>query len=116
MLSRTKQARDRIERLRLALLSPEPEEICAALPGLEEAAVCLEEVEQELRGGADVPAAVHRELKMLKSDLRISARLVEQGMAFCQAWARMLGSGPAYTQTGQPTPLAESGGTLVCRG
>ncbi len=116
MLSRAKQARDRIERLRLALLSPEPEEICAALPGLEEAAACLQEVEQELRGGADASAAVHRELKMLKSDLRISVRLVEQGMAFCQAWAKMLGSGPAYTQTGRPTALTESGGTLVFRG
>src|SRR5271166_1997337 len=90
MLSRTKQARARIERLRLALLSPQPEEIAAAIPGLEQAALCLHAVEQELLDGAIAPPAVRRELHMLKNDLRISARLVEQGMAFCRGWAQML--------------------------
>jgi hypothetical protein len=116
MLSKTKQARDRIERLRLALLSPSPEEIGAALPGLEEAALFLQTVEQELRDGVPAPREVRQELKMLRNDLRISAKLIEHGMAFCHGWARMLGAGPAYTQEGQPQTPVESGGTLALLG
>jgi hypothetical protein len=116
MLSRTKQARHRIERLRMALLSPSPEEIGAALPGLEEAALCLQTVEQELRDGAIAPYEVRCELKMLRNDLRISSKLIEHGMAFCRGWAQMIGAGPAYTQAGQPQTLVESGGTLAVRG
>jgi hypothetical protein len=120
MLSRTKQARDRIERLRLALLSPSPEEIGAALPGLEEAAQFLQTVEQELRDGVSAPHEVRQELKMLRNDLRISAKLIEHGMAFCRGWAQMIGASPAYTQAGQPQTFVEfgieSGGTLALRG
>jgi hypothetical protein len=106
---KVKAARERVEALRLALLSPTPEEIAAALPGLDEAARCLETIEQEVRAGACAPYEVRRELKLLKNDLRISARLIEHGIAFCQGCAKMLGGGPAYTQAGGSAPLPSQG-------
>jgi hypothetical protein len=117
--SKIKQARGRIEVLRLALLSPEPEEIAAALPGLDEAALCLETVEQDLREGVGASHEVRRELKLLKNDLRIVTRLIEHGMAFCQGWAKMLGGCPAYTQAGESAlseQLVGSRGTVSIRG
>jgi hypothetical protein len=114
MRSKIKQARDRIEALRLALLSPTPQEMGAALPGLEEAARCLETVERELREGACAPYEVRRELKLLKNDLRISGRLIDQGAVFCQGWAKMLGVGPAYTQAGEPVPSQSKGTLSLC--
>lgn len=101
--------------LRLALLSPAPEDIGAALPGLEEAVRCLATVEQDVREGACAPYEVRRELNLLKNELRISARLIEHGVAFCQGWAKMLGAGPAYTQTGHQAP-SQSARTLSLRG
>ena len=115
MRSRIKQARDRIEALRIALTGSSPEEIDAALPGLEEAARALETVELEIRDGACAPYEVRRELKLLKSDLRLSGRLIGQGMAFCQGWARLVGASPAYTQDGQSAP-SEPLTTLSVRG
>ena len=115
MRSRIKQARERIEALRIALTGSSPEEIGAALPGLEEAARNLETVEQEIRGGACAPYEVRRELKLLKSDLRLSGRLVEQGVAFCQGWATLLGASPAYTKAGHSAP-SEPLTTLSVRG
>lgn len=117
--SKIKQARDRIETLRVALLSPGPEEISAALPGLEEAALCLQSVEREVREGSGRSHEVRRELKLLKNDLRIVARLIEHGVAFCQGWAKMLGGCPAYTQGGESAPpeqLVGSRGTVSLRG
>jgi hypothetical protein len=113
--SKVKQARERIEALRLALVGPTPVEICVILPGLEDAVGCLAAFEQEVREGACAPYEVRRELKMLKNDLRITGRLIEQGLVFCQGWAKMLGAGPAYTQAGRPA-LAPSEGTLSLRG
>jgi len=115
MRSKVKQARDRIEVLRQALVSPLAEDMGAALPGLEEAARFLAGIERELREGACPPQEVHRELKLLKNELRISARLIEHGMAFCQGWAKMLGAGPAYTRAGHAAPTATEG-TLLLRG
>ena len=115
MQSRIQQARARVEALRLALLSPSPEEIGSTLAGLEEAARCLETVEREVREGTCAPHEVRRELKFLKNDLRISARLIEHGLAFCNGWARMLGTGPSYSQAGDAVP-AETVGTLSLRG
>jgi hypothetical protein len=118
MRSKIKQARNRIGALRLALVSPAPEQISAALPGLQEAVLCLKRVEAEFRDGAPAPYELRRELKLLKNDIRISARLVEEGVAFCREWANLLGAGPSYNQAGQPEtpePLA-CGGTLSVRG
>jgi hypothetical protein len=115
MRSKIKEARDRVEALRVALVSPTAEDIAKALPGLDEAARCLETVEQEVREGGCAPYEVRRELKLLKNDLRISARLIEHGIAFCRGWAKMAGAGPAYTQAGQSAPF-QSEGTLSLRG
>lgn len=115
MQPRIQQARARLEALRLALLSPSPEEIGSTLAGLEEAARCLESVEQEVREGTCASHEVRRELKFLKNDVRISARLIEHGLAFCNGWARMLGAGPSYTQAGEAAPV-EAVGTLSLRG
>lgn len=115
MHSNVKQARAKIEALRLALTSPSPEEMAAALPGLEEAACCLATVEQELREGAPAPFEIRRELHFLKNDLRIIARLIEHGMAFCRGWAKLLGAGQSYTHAGEAAPGAVEG-TLSLRG
>lgn len=113
--SKVKQAREKIEALRVALISPIPAEMGEVLPGLEEAVRCLEMVEQEVREEEGASWEVRRELKMLKNDLRISGRLIEQGMAFCHEWAKILGAGPSYTQTGRAAePSTE--GTLSLRG
>jgi len=109
MRSKIKEARAGVEALRLALLSPLPEDIGAALPRLEAAACCLGIVEQELRASSGAADEVRRELKLLKNDLRISARLIEQGMTFCRAWAKLLGTGPAYTQSGRQEPSPSQG-------
>jgi hypothetical protein len=105
MLSKLKQARGWIESLRLALVDPRPEEIDAALSGVEEAARTLESVEREIRAGACAPYEVRRELKLLKNDLRIVGRLIEHGIAFCHAWVKILGIGPGYTPTGVGAPV-----------
>ena len=119
MRSKLKQARDRVELLRLALVSPEPEDISAALPGLDEAVHCLAAVEQEIREGSpafyEVPYEVRRELTLLRNDLQISARLIERGVEFWRVWAKMLGAGPGYTQTGLTAP-AHAEGTVWFRG
>jgi hypothetical protein len=116
MLLRIKQARERIQKLRLALQSPSAEDIGAALPGLEEAMCCLQTVEQEVRAGGSASYDVRRELQLLKNDLKISGRLIEHGVAFCQGWARLLGAGPSYTQSGQPASESLAGGTLSLQG
>jgi len=117
MLAEIKQARARIEVLRLALVSPAPEELGAALPGLEEAARCLEAVESRIGRDVHAPYEVRRELRLLKNDLRIVTPLIEHGVAFCRGWAKMLGAGPGYTPAGVSTPLEpHCGGTVSVRG
>jgi hypothetical protein len=112
MLLRIKQARDRIEALRLALVGPLPEGILEALPGLDEAVRCLETVEHEVRLGVCAPYEVRRELKLFKNDLRRNARLIANGVEFCR---RMSGAGLAYTPAGNTAP-AEQLATLSFRG
>lgn len=109
MLLRIKQARERIEVLRLALLGSSPEEILAALPGLEEAVRCLDTVEHELRQGGCAPYEVRRALKLFKNEVRVNTRLIAHGIEFCRGWAKLLGAGPTYTQAGHAAaaePLA----------
>jgi hypothetical protein len=115
MPSKLKQARNRVEALRLALLSSTPEQVDAALPGLNEAALFLASVEQDLLAGDGAPDDVRQELKLLKNDLRISARLIAQGLEFCRGWAETLGGGPAYTRGGHTAP-APAEGTLSLQG
>jgi hypothetical protein len=45
--------------------------------------------------------------------------MIEQGVAFCRGWAKMLGAGPGYTPAGVSEPLEEIshfGGTVSVRG
>lgn len=100
MHSKVKQARSKVEALRLALLSPSPEEVAAALPGLNEAALCLTGIDQELRQGSPAFYELRRELEMLRNELRISARLVDHGIVFWRGWAKLAGAGPSYTPSG----------------
>jgi len=116
VLTSIKQVRERVQDLRAALEGPSAEEIGAALLGLKEGLCHLETLEHELRKGA-ASFDVRRELQLLKNDLKIAARLIEQGVAFCQGWARLLGSGPSYTSSGQPAePANASRGTLSLQG
>ena len=96
MRSKIKRARERVEALRLALISHTPEEMGSVLPGLDEAVRCLATIEQEIREGTPAPYEVRSELQMLKNDLRISVQLIEHGLAFCQAWAKMIEIGRAH--------------------
>jgi hypothetical protein len=119
MLSNIELARAKINALRLALTGAGPEEMAAALTAGEDAARYLEMAEQDLRDGVGVPDRTRRELKLLKSDLRISARLTEHGLAFCRGWANLIGAGSSYTPAGKTAPnerFAGSGGTLSLRG
>ncbi len=117
MLAAIKQARERVQALRLALEGPSAEEIGAALPGLQEAVHDLETLEQELRAGRAASYDGRREVQFLKNDLRTAGRLIEHGVAFCQGWARLLGAGPSYTSSGQPAePAAAAQATLSLRG
>ena len=112
-----KQARERLETMRLALLSPSPEDIQAAIPGLEEAVECLAAAEREIRAHNGAPFEVRRELTLLKNELKLTLRLIEQGTAFGNIWAKMLGAGPAYTQAGTSAPPIEGpAGALSIRG
>jgi hypothetical protein len=117
--SEIQQARASIDALRLTLLSPDPAELGGAIPGLEAALRDLEALSREIRQGASAPIGLHRELMLLKNDLRISGRLIEHGAAFWRGWAKLVGAGPSYTQSGHSAPpeaWAGCGGTLSLRG
>jgi hypothetical protein len=118
MLAAMKQARERVQALRVALEGPSAEEIGAALPGIQEAMNCLETVEQEFRAGRCASYDVRRELQLLKNDLKVSGRLIEHGVAFCQGWARLLGTGPSYSHAGRPVrdPRSTAVGSLSLEG
>lgn len=115
MRSRIKQTRKRIEALRRALLSPAAGDVASALAGLDDAVRSLQDVEREMLAGAGPSDDIRRELKLVKNDLRISARLIAHGMAFCEGWARLVGAGPSYNSAGQTAPVA-SQGSLMLRG
>lgn len=117
MLAAVKQARENVRSLRMALEGPSAEEIGAALPGLQEAVNHMETLEQEIRAGRLAPHDVRRELQFLKSDLKVTGRLIEHGVAFCQGWSRLLGAGPSYTYSGQEAePAGAARGTLSLEG
>lgn len=110
----------RVESLRMALLEPSQEELNRSLPALEEAAGYLVSIERELRDSGTGPighaVGLRTELQTLKNELRIVRRLIENGAAFYQNWARFLGGAEAgYISTGQPAPLG-AGGSVSVRG
>ena len=112
--------RQRIESLRIALLTPSQEELDQSLPSLEEAIGCLVSIEQELSGSASISPVegirLRIELQGLQKELQIVNRLIEHGEAFCQKWAKFLGAAEAgYVSTGQPAQLT-AGGSLSLHG
>lgn len=117
MRSTIKTVRDHVAALRLALLSPSPEELQSFLPVLTDAAGCLGTIERGLRllpDPRDPPSprdpALARELQALRQDLRTVTKLIEHGAAFWQAWARLFGAATGgYTPSGEPRPVAAAG-------
>jgi len=124
ILSILKQAREEVELLRLALLDPSPEKIFLAIPGLQQAEGSLTALESQLRQGLEDPLDRHQvryQLRGLKNDLRIAARLLRHGIAFCRGWANLCDPGAsdappgsAYTQSGAPAEVPSGATVEVC--
>jgi len=117
-----------VESLRGALLNPSREDLEQCLPALEEAVRCLVSIERKLRDQAAESAqhslgptttgatGLRTGLEALKNELRIVSRLIANGAAFCENWAKFLGGAEAgYVSTGQPASLT-AGGSVSFRG
>jgi hypothetical protein len=113
-------ARRHVEALRIALLSPSPDEIERCLPSLEEAVRCLAAAERGLRDGSGGGPELGPRLESLKSELRIVDRMIGQGAAFYRSWAKLLGAATAgYMPTGEVAPIPrpmEGTGSVSLRG
>jgi hypothetical protein len=111
-----RDARSHIAALRAALLSPalSPDELLACVPGLSDAAARLSSVEQLLRAEPATPIDAARDLKLLRSELKAAASLIEHGAEFHRGWARLLGAAAAgYTASGDAAPLAVHGSLAI---
>ncbi len=90
-------ARQRVADLREALLNPAPERIEACLPGLVEAASCIE------KGDLNTLFALKNDLKRVKS-------LLQHGEMMNRGLARLLGAEMAgYTRSGEAAPISAAG-------
>ena len=131
------RARRHVDALRVALQSTSPEDLARCIPELEEAVACLQGIEHSLRGpSAKVQPAIEppagpakagranqewepklpmaQQLHSLNRELEIAQRLVIHGTAFCDGWARMLGSAAGgYGASGDPAPLSAPGTVLI---
>ena len=115
MRTNLRTARTHLATLRQALQSPSPEEIGRCVPSLVEAAGCLSRMEQQLRQEA-ADAELAAELKQLRNDLKIVARMIEHGAAFYRGWASLLGAAAAgYTPAGSAAEIQVTG-TVSMRG
>jgi hypothetical protein len=111
VLARIQSTRRRLDALRIALLSPSPEEIVSCLPALEDAVSSLQ-LAKELLGHRNPPLQpeMRAGLQALKSDLQIARRLIERGAALHQGWAQLLAAAAGgYVATGAPAPLTAAG-------
>lgn len=112
MLARIQSIRRRLDALRIALLSPSPEEIVNCLPALEEAVPSCQQLELELPDDSDPLARLEIRIALhaLQSDLQIAGRLIEHGAALHQGWAMLLAAAVGgYVATGAPAPLTAAG-------
>jgi hypothetical protein len=120
MPSGIRNARQHIEALRTALVSPLLEEIERCLPGLEEAARSLTTAEAELRASGTHRPTIAHELKALSHEVKLASRLIEHGAAFHSGWAKLLGAAAAgYMPTGEAAPitgLVQATGRISVRG
>lgn len=110
MRSNINAVRNHVAALRLALLSCSPGEIERSLPGLVEAAGYLSQVEHELRSqpdrGTERHPGLREDILALRHDLGMVGRLLQNGAAFYQGWARVLGAASGgYTPTGAAEPV-----------
>jgi hypothetical protein len=97
MRSNLNTAREKVAALRQALLSPTAESIEASLPGLVEAAACLD---------PDDPQS----LRLLKDELQAVQQLIDHGGKLNRGLARILGAKVAgYTATGEAGALSVTG-------
>lgn len=110
MRSKLKIARNYVQTLRRALLSPTPEGLEHCLPLLTDAAGCLTTIQRELALTPNDDPELAGELKALKQDLRAVNKLIEHGATFWQGWGRLLGSATGgYMPSGEPRPVAPVG-------
>jgi hypothetical protein len=112
MLARIQSTRRHMDALRIALLSPSPEEIVNCLPALEEAVSSLHQLEKELLDNNNPQARleIRVALQALQNDLQIARRLIEHGAALYRGWANLLAAAAGgYVATGAPAPLAAVG-------
>ncbi|MEQ1885662.1 MAG: hypothetical protein ABL967_11425 [Bryobacteraceae bacterium] len=117
MLERMIRARGHVDALRSALVSPSPEDLERCLPTLEEAVVCLREVEAQLQrlGAQEMDVEIsqeqleqlRREANDLQESLQIARRVLQQGATFVGGWMNVLGmTAASYTATGAPPEAA----------
>jgi hypothetical protein len=105
-------ARERIARMRAALVAPTPESINECLPGLAEAADLLGRVERELAHGG--PRDIVMEMHELRREIGALKRLVARGAAFYKGWARLLGAAAGgYTANGEAAAFVPSGSISI---
>jgi hypothetical protein len=112
MLARFESIRRRLQALRMALLSPSPEEIVNCMPALEQAIPSGPELELELPDDRDPQARLEIRIALhaLQSDLQIARRLIERSAALHQGWATLLAAAVGgYVASGAPTPLTAAG-------
>lgn len=115
MRSDIAEIRDRVARLRAALLSPGVEAIEGCIPGLEEAAQRLTQILKDLVESSDLSAQDRLELRSplldLQQDLWRAQSLAAGGAAFWQGWGRFLGvaadADASYTAQGAGGTVAE---------
>jgi hypothetical protein len=93
--------RRHVEILRLALISYSLDEIEGCLSSLDDAIPAL------ASAARDPQPESRAEIKALRNELDIVARLLENGMKLNEGWARLLGAWVAgYMCTGEAAPLA----------
>lgn len=106
MRSAVSDVREQAGEVRSALLNPvEAGDFAAEILRLNAAIDRLRAFQAELDGKPPVGeerAALHRDLKALKTDLARLATLAGHGEAFWRGWGRLLGLEGGYTQAGLP--------------
>jgi hypothetical protein len=116
MRSNLNIARNHVQTLRRALLSPSHEEIERCLPLLADAVGCISAIQRDLASQSNQDAELRRDLKSLRQELNAVNKLIEHGAAFWRGWARLLGSATSgYTPSGEARPVAVAG-TISLRG
>ena len=111
MRSKLHKVRETVAQLRQALLAHSPEAIDAQAPALEEAALALQELQQE----SPEPDA-RAEAEALAREIQGASKLIANGAAVARGMARLLASAAAcYGPDGEPAAVAPQS-TIAVRG